>query len=168
MAVTPVVWWLLFLIPAASGLTELTIRLIKKEFFPSVVDIVAEIDSGGGEFSSLLAFQKNRGISISEVNDDRERTVSTEGERNGTDDDKKEGEADGDNEGILRYSKVLLGGGGKQMFSIDWISLQGVLDTFSPQEQANLGVQVLVFFIFSYSFGYLLLGCFVYLILFVC
>jgi hypothetical protein len=57
-----------------------------------VVDIVAEIDSGWGEFSSLLAFQKNRGRSISEINNGREPTVSTEVEGGGADDNKKEGE----------------------------------------------------------------------------
>ena len=51
MAVLPVVWWLIVLVPTGSATMELAITLFKREFFPTVVDIVAEIDSGHGAFS---------------------------------------------------------------------------------------------------------------------
>ena len=39
------------LVPTGSATMELAITLFKREFFPTVVDIVAEIDSGHGAFS---------------------------------------------------------------------------------------------------------------------
>jgi len=46
MAMSSTFWFLIFAVPAASVLLDFTIRFTKREFFPSIVDIGIEIDSG--------------------------------------------------------------------------------------------------------------------------
>ena len=45
-------------------------------------------------------------------------------------------------ESYLRYSRALLGSGSKQIYPLDWTSIQGIFSALEPQEKSNLGVQV--------------------------
>jgi hypothetical protein len=46
MAISPTFWFLLLAVPIASVILDLSIRFIKREFAPTIVDIGIEIDSG--------------------------------------------------------------------------------------------------------------------------
>ena len=137
MAALPVVWWLIVLVPTGSATMELAITLFKREFFPTVADVVAEIDSGYGAFSDLLSFHKKKGRRGRGGGDDSPGG----GGASGTGADALQSAAAREAEAALRYSRTLMGSSSKQMFPLDWISLQGLLDSLQPQEQTKLGVE---------------------------
>jgi magnesium-transporting ATPase (P-type) len=142
MANLPVVWWLIVLVPIGSGTMELGITLFKRELYPTIVDIVEEIDSGHGAFSDLLSFQKRKQRRWGK----RDGASSSSGTGPSTAPSPPpplEGELavrTQDAEAALRYSRALAGTA-KQMFPLDWTSLQGLLDSLAPQEQKTLGME---------------------------
>ena len=152
---------------------------IRREFFPTVVDIVEEIESGYGEFSELLSTQgskhrRNRNMQTDKDDAPGKRKYgrNTESSNNGSDEDRDEESSEaasigsGDRkastdttstgtgasadssiqntqgESYLRYSRALLGSGSKQIYPLDWTSIQGIFSALEPQEKSNLGVQV--------------------------
>ena len=59
----------------------------------------------------------------------------------------------GEGESFLKYSKALLGDGAKQIYPLDWTSIQGLFNSLEPQEKKNLGVQVIIIiFVFMFFF----------------
>ena len=157
---------------------------MRREFFPSVVDIVAEIDSGHGKVSELLSYQNRRQSKSNDSYDLRKRSSGTDtdeeihlgiGSSSGPSSSSGSGtrtrsgtgmvsmpytpdtpkttdsviSSDTDSvtplpadESFLKYSKVLLGPGAKQIYPLDWTSLSGLFNSLQPQEKVSLGVQV--------------------------
>jgi hypothetical protein len=141
------------------------VHQVRREFFPSVMDIVAEIDNGQADTAELLTYQHDtykghpRTYTAEEKKEIKEKkekerkemgdidgkstpsTASHSSESSDLDTSIRKS-LDAQAESFLKYSRVLLGAGAKQFYPLDWRALSGVFDNMLPQDQVTLGLSV--------------------------
>jgi hypothetical protein len=66
----PTFYWVCFLVPCGSTLIELTFRLVKREFMPSIVDVATEFDRGFADTAQGLLFEQAGGEGVGRVDGD--------------------------------------------------------------------------------------------------
>ena len=150
MSILPAVWLIIVVIPSASGLLDLLIRMIQREFFPTVADVAAEVENcESAEFTDLLPTPATgSGPSpgagptspLHSEHGDKpaaaaKALVEEEEEQQPPDDTAARQEVQSD----LRFSRVF---GGDNILPLDWASLQNMVDSLQPQEMQKLGMQV--------------------------
>lgn len=149
-------FWLLFLVVlAGSMMLDATIDMIRREFFPSIVDIGIEFDrhaarlkkEGQLEYdcdsNSLLEpsiFGESRAIrsrqsSRGHLSDHEASSTSPSGGVSQPSND-----LSAEEQAALHFSKALSGPNDKQKFALDWFTLKSMFGTLSPSEAENLGV----------------------------
>eukprot|EP01034_Spumella_vulgaris_P026143 gene26144-32677_t len=155
-------WALFVLVLVASVAMETTIRAIRTEFFPTIVDIGTEYDAQQHEQQEGLKYMSTHGdyhrsngsSNIPGASSGRSRSSSlfptydhpSVAPRSRTASLVNAGSTDLNSElspdelNALQFSKALTGPHEKQRFSIDWLTLKGMFTDLTPREQEALGI----------------------------
>jgi phospholipid-translocating P-type ATPase (flippase) len=151
MGSQPMFWWLLLVVPAISGMVELTVRITKREFLPTVTDVGCEIDSGESQFSNLFPL-----IEIQPAPGPPPAPSAVDSEAPLLSEEKSEAELAAEQKAIsamaqeasllnaeaeLRFSPMLTGG--RKRYPLDWEAIRTMYASMLPAESADLGLQSL-------------------------
>ena len=129
---------------------ESTIDMIRREFFPSIVDIGIEFDRHAirQKKDGSLQYDCTTNTLLEPSIFGETRVRSRQSSRSHLSDHEAPSSAPGgaapdltaEEQAALQFSKALSGPNDKQKFSLDWFTLKSMFGTLSPTEAENLGV----------------------------